>query len=170
MYHPRDTLCSASFPSPASFLKDSGSSHFRGSGVCSGCNSVWMTNKAVIFALSIQCLSSTVMAMMPSMNTSIGASVSVISTVKGSAVEICLADCCSSSCEIRDRWGELRSSLYQDSSWSISLHRSIASSLTVVYSSGVGVVPKGKFRQRKASSLTIAMHVDAVVAFVCIQR
>ena len=48
--------------------------------------------------------------------------------------------------------------------------RSIAASLTVVYSTGVGVVPKGNLKQRKAKLLTIAMHVDAVVVFVCIRR
>ena len=48
--------------------------------------------------------------------------------------------------------------------------RSIAASLTVVYSAGAGVVSKGSLKQRKASSSTIAMHVDTVFAFACIRR
>ena len=48
--------------------------------------------------------------------------------------------------------------------------RSIADSLTVVYSDGAGVVPKGNLRQRKAGSSTIAIHVDVVVVFACIRR
>ena len=86
MSHSRHVLCLASCPSPASFFKESGSSHFRGSGGCSGRNSVWMTNRAVLFARSIQCLSSTVMVRMSLMNPSIDASVDVISTAKGSSV------------------------------------------------------------------------------------
>ena len=46
----------------------------------------------------------------------------------------------------------------------------IATSLTVVYSDGTGVVPKGNLGQRKAILSTTAMHVDAVVAFACIRR
>ena len=57
----------------------------------------------------------------------------------------------------------------QDSSQSRSVPRSIAASLIVVYYSGVGVVPKGNIRQIKASSSIIAIHVDAVFAFSCIQ-
>ena len=45
-----------------------------------------------------------------------------------------------------------------------------AASVTVVYSAGVGVVPKCSRRQRKASFSTIAMQVDAVVAFPWIRR
>ena len=46
----------------------------------------------------------------------------------------------------------------------------IDASLTVVYSSGAGVVPKGNLRQRKDSLSTITMHVNTVVVFVCIRR
>ena len=63
--------------------------------------------------------------------------------------------------------GEFRSSVSQDSSRSRSFPRSIAASLTVVYSAGTGVVPSGNLKQRKASSLTIAMHVNAVVSSEC---
>ena len=52
----------------------------------------------------------------------------------------------------------------------MSLPRSIAASLMVVYSAGAGAVPKGNLKQRKASSSTIAMHVDAVFACACILR
>ena len=86
MSHPRHVLCSASCPSPASFLKESGLSHFRGYDGCIGRNSVWMTNRAALFVRSIQCSSSTLMVIMLSMNPSIDASVAVISTDKGSAV------------------------------------------------------------------------------------
>ena len=146
MSHPRHVLCSASSPYPASFLKDSGSSRFRGSDGCSGQNSVWMTNRAALFARSIQCLSSTVMVMMSLMKPSIDTSVAVISTSKGSAVARLLADYCFSSCVNKDRCGEFRSSVSQDSSRSRSLPSSIAASLTVVYSAGAGLVPKGNLK------------------------
>ena len=58
----------------------------------------------------------------------------------------------------------------QDSYQIRSLPMSISASLKFVYSSGAGVMPKGKLRHRKASSSTIAMHVDAVVAFACMRR
>ena len=35
--------------------------------------------------------------------------------------------------------------------------------MMVVYYGGVGVVPKGRLRQRKAGFYTIEMHVDAVL-------
>ena len=54
MYQPRHVLCSASCPSPVSFLKESGSSCFRFSDGCSGWDSVWMTNRVALFALSKQ--------------------------------------------------------------------------------------------------------------------
>ena len=94
MSHPRHILCSASCPSPASFLKESESSRFRGSDGCSGWNSVWMTKRAALFAQSIQCSSLTVLVMMSSMNPSIDASVDVISAAKASVVAKWLAEFC----------------------------------------------------------------------------
>ena len=129
-----------------------------------------MTNRAALFARYVQCLSSTIMVMMSLMNPSIDISVTVMSTAKGYDVVIWLSDCCLSSCGSKDRCGNFISSVSQDSSRIILLPRSIATSLTVVYYSGAGVVPKGNFRQRKAGFSTIAMHVDAVVAFACIRR
>ena len=170
MYKPRHIFCLDSCPSPTSFLKESGLSHFRCSDGCSGRNSLWMTNRATLFARSIQCLSSTVMLMMSSMKPSIDASVAVISTAKGSAVTRWLADCCFYSCGSKDRCGEFRSSVSQDSSLSRLLPRSIAASLTVIYFASAGVVPKGNLKQRKAILLTNEMHVDAVVAFACIRQ
>ena len=148
MSQTRHLFCSASCPSPASFLNDSGSSHFRGSDGCSGWNSVWMTNRAALFAQSIQWSSSTVMVMMSSMKPSIDASVAMISTAKGSTFAIWLADCCFSSGYSRDLCGELRSFVSQDWSWSRFLPRSIAASLIVVYSTGAGVVPKCNLKGR----------------------
>ena len=58
----------------------------------------------------------------------------------------------------------------QDFPWSRSFPSSITASLTVVYYSGTVVVPKGNCRQRKASSSTIAVKVNAVVAFESIWR
>ena len=55
MLHPRHISCLDSCPSPVSFLKESWSSRFRGSDGWSGWKSVWMTNKAPLFAQSIQC-------------------------------------------------------------------------------------------------------------------
>ena len=170
MSQPRHVFFLASCPSPAILPKESGSSCFRGSDGFSGRNSVWMTNRAALFAQSIQCLSSTVMVMMPSMKPSIDASVAVISTAEGSTVAIWVADCCFSSCGSKDRCGDFRSPVSQNSSRSRLLPRYIDASLTVVYSSGAGVVPKGNLKQRKASSLTIAMHVNAVVVFACIRQ
>ena len=170
MSHPRNFLCLDSFPSPVSFLKKSRLSSFRGSDGCSGRNSVWMNNRAARFARSIQCLSSTVMVMMLLMNPSVDASVVVMSTANGSAVARCLTDCCLFSCGSKDQFGEFRLSVSQDSSRSISLPRSFAASLPVVYSAGAGVVSDGNTRQIKASSSTIEMHVGAVFAFACIRR
>ena len=170
MSHLRHVLCLARCCFPPSFLKESGSSHFRGSDGCSGQNSVCMTNRAALFVRSIQCLSSTVMAMMSLMNPSIDASVAVMSTAKGSAVAIWIYDCCFSSCGSKDWCGEIRSSVSQDSSQSRSLPKYITASLTVIYYTGAGVVPNGNFRQIKASFSTIEMHFDEVVAFACIRR
>ena len=170
IYHPRHFLCLSSCPYPTSFLKESGLSCFRGSDVCSGQNSVWMTNRAALFARYIQCSSSTVMVTMSSMNPSIDASVDAMYTSKGSDVVRCLADFCFSICGSKDQCGDFRSSVSQYSSRSRLLPRSISASLTVVYYAGAGVVPTGNFMQRKASSSTIAMDVDAVVAFACIWR
>ena len=103
------------------------------------------------------------MVMMSSMKPSIDASVYVISTAKRSVVAIWLADIFLSSCESKDRHGEFKSSVSKDSSQSGSLPRYIAASLTVIYSNGAGVVPKGKPKQRKASSSTFAIHVKAVL-------
>ena len=129
-----------------------------------------MTNRSALFARSIQCSSSTVMVMMSLMKPSIYASVDVISTSKESDVARWLADLCFSSCGSKDWCGEFRSYASQDSSCSRSLPRSIAASLIVLYSAGAGVAPKGNLKYRKASSSTIAMHVNAVVAFACIRR
>ena len=109
------------------------------------------------------------MVIMSFMIPSIDTSVAVICTAKGCAVEIWFAYCCFSSCGSMDHCGELRSSVSQDSYQSISLPRSIASPLTVVYSAGSGVVQTGYHKQRKSSSLTIAMHANTVVAFACIR-
>ena len=58
----------------------------------------------------------------------------------------------------------------QDSSWSRFFPRSIVNALKVVYSAGAGVVPKGNNRQINASSSTIAINFDAVVALAYIWR
>ena len=118
MYQPRHVLCSASFTSPVSFLKDSGLSRFRGSDYCSGQKSVQMTNRAALFEQSIQCSSSTVMGMMLSMNPSINSSVAVMYTAKGSAVAIRIVDCCLSSCFSKYLCGKFRASVSQDLPWS----------------------------------------------------
>ena len=85
MYHPSNVLFSASFPSATSFLKESGFSCLRGYDVCSGYNSVWMTNRATLFACSLQFSSSIFMVMISSSKLSIDASVAVISNARGSA-------------------------------------------------------------------------------------
>ena len=170
MSQPRHVFFSASCPSPASFLQESGSSRFRVSDGCSGRNSVWMTNRAALFARSIQCSSSAIMVMMSSMKPSIDASVALISTAKGYSVVIWIADCSFFSCGSKYRCNKFRSSVSQDSSQSRLLPRSIAALLTVVYSAGAGVVPKGNLKHRKYSLSTIAIHVNTVFAFTCIRR
>ena len=86
LYHPSHVLCLDICPSSASLLKESVSSCFRGSDGSSGRNSVWMTNRAALFARSIQCSSSIIVVMISFMNPSFDASVAVISTDKGFAV------------------------------------------------------------------------------------
>ena len=76
------------------------------------------------------------------MNTSIDASVAVMSTSKGSDVARWLADFCLYSCWSKDWCGKFKSSVSQDLSRSRSFPRSISDLLTVAYSSGAGVVPK----------------------------
>ena len=129
-----------------------------------------MTNKASLLAQAIQCLSSTVMAMMFLKSPYIDDSVAVMYTAKGYAVAKRIIDCCLSSFGSKDICGEFRSSVSQDSSQSISFPRYVATSLKVLYFAGAGVVPKGKSGQRKSSLSTIDMHVYAVVAFACIRR
>ena len=85
MYHPRQVLLFTSFLFPAIFLRESGSSHSSGSDACSGPNSVRMTNKAALFACSIQYLSCTVMIIMSSMNPSIDVSLELMFTARESA-------------------------------------------------------------------------------------
>ena len=110
------------------------------------------------------------MVMMSSMNPSIDASVAVMSNAKGSAFSRWLVDCCLSSCDSKDLCGEFRSSVSQYLSRSRSFPRSISASLTVVYSAGMSVLPKGNRRQRRAGLYTIAIHFDVVVAFSFIRR
>ena len=62
-----------------------------------------------------------------------------------------------------DLCGEFRFSVYQYYSLSLLFPRSIAASLTVVYSASTGVVSKGNHMQIKASLSTIVMKVDPVV-------
>ena len=69
-----------------------------------------------------------------------------------------------------DWLGEFRSSVYQDSYRHRLFPRYIAASLTVVYSDGKGVVPKGNRMQRKTSYYNIVMHFDVVVLFACIRH
>ena len=134
--------CPAISPSPVGFLNKSGSSRFRGSDGCSGRNSVYMTNRAALFARSIQCLSSTVMVTMLSMHPSIDASVAVMSTAKGYAVVIWIVDCCLTFYCSKYMCGEFRLSVFQGSSRSRSFSRSIVALPTVVYSDVAGVMPK----------------------------
>ena len=110
------------------------------------------------------------MVMMSLMNPSIDASVDLMSTAKGSDVSRWLADFCFSSCGSKYQCGEFSLSVSQDSSHSRYFLRSIAASLTVVYSDGDGVMPKGNLSQRKASLSTITMHVNTFVSFACIRQ
>ena len=108
------------------------------------------------------------MVMIFSMNPSVDASIAMMITSGGSAFARWFYDCCLSSFESKDLCDEFISSVSQDSYHGRCFPRYTAASLTVVYSAGAGVVPKGYLRQRKASLYTIDMQVDAVIAFSCI--
>ena len=95
-----------------------------------------MTNRASLFARSIQCLSSTVMVMIALMNPSIDASVAVISIANGSAVARCIYDCFFFSYGSKDWCGNFISSMSQDASQIRLLPWYFAASITVVYSAG----------------------------------
>ena len=110
------------------------------------------------------------MVIMFSMNPFIDASDAVMSTYKGSSFSICLVDCYLSYCGSKYLCGEFISYVPQYSSRSRLFPSSITASLTVVCSTGVGVVPKGDRRQRKFILYTISIQVEAVVSFSCIQR
>ena len=86
MSQPRQVLCFASWPSPASFWSEKRSYHFRVSLECSSLNMVWMTNKAAFFARSTQHQSSMVMVMISSMNIYAEASFASIFTSSCSAL------------------------------------------------------------------------------------
>ena len=167
---PQAFFCSDNFPSLTSFLKESGPSRFSVCDGCSGWNSAWITNRAALFTRYIQCFSSDGMVMMSTMNPSIDASMTVISTARGSACTIWFVNCCLSSFVSKYMCSEFRSYISQDLYWSISFTMSIVDSLIVVYSAGAGVVPEGNHRHRKASLSNIAMKFDEVVAFAWIQR
>ena len=91
-------------------------------------------------------------------------------TTNGSAVAIWPVNYFLSSCGSKDRCGEFRSSVSQYFSRSRSFPRSFAASLTVVYSAGTVVMPKGNRSHRKSISSTIDMHVDTVFTFACIRQ
>ena len=158
------------FSSPASFLEDIGSSSLRGSDGCSGQNSVWMTNRAALFACYIQCFLSTVMVMMSLMKSYIDAYVAVMSTAGGSAFERWFSVYCLSSFGSKVLCGELILSVSQDFSLSRSFPRSIAASMVFGYYSGVGVVPEGNRSHRKAILSNIDVQVNGVVEFSWIRR
>ena len=94
----------------------------------------------------------------------------VISTSRGSAFAKWFSGCCLSSFMSKDMCGGFRSSVSQYLSRSRSFPRSISNLLTVIYSAGVGVVPKGNQRQIKASLSTIYIQVKAIVVFALIWR
>ena len=170
MTHLRQVLLPASFPSHASFLRESGSSRFSASYACSGFNIVWMPNKAALFDRSIQYLSSTVIEMMLLMNPSIDASLESMFTARGSDFEIWSAEWRLSFSGSMFLCGELRYVVSNDSSLSRLFPMSIPASLVVVYSYGAGVVPKSGCRQRKATLSTILIQVDVVLVLAWIWR
>ena len=100
-----------------------------------------MTNRAALFARSIQCSSSTVMVMMSLMNPSIDASVAVMSTAMGLLLQIWFSDCCLSSFGSKVLCGELRFYVSQYSPMSRLFTRYIYASIIVIYNAGAGVVP-----------------------------
>ena len=107
---------------------------------------------------------------MSSMNPSIDDYVAVTSTSRGSDFARLFSDCGSSSFESKVLCGELRLYLSQDFSLSRLFPGSISASLIVIYYAGAGVALKGNHRQRKAGFSSIAIKVNAVVAFAWIQR
>ena len=170
MYQPIKFLRLARWTSTARVRSERGSSRFRGSLGCSGLNMVWMTNKSAFLARYTQHGSSMVMVMMSSMNSYIKASFSLIFTASWSALTSESEACIYSSLGRKFLWGNWRFVTSHGVSSRISSPRSIAASLMVVYYASAGVVPKGRRRQRKYSFSTIAMHDDAICAFVWTRR
>ena len=62
-------------------------------------------------------------------------------------------------------WGDCSSVASYDLSLWRSFPRSIADSLTVLYSYGAGVIPKGRIRHRRTRLSTMVNHVDAIHLF-----
>ena len=142
MFDPIKDFRLTSFPSLASFLRESRLSCSSGSDAFSGSNHVWMTNTAAVFARFIQYLLSTVMVIILLMNPSIDASLASMLSARGSYFARWYTDWRLSSSWSRFLCGEWISVVPHKSSLSRSFTRYIADFLIVVNSSGVGVVPK----------------------------
>ena len=125
----------------------------------------WTTNKAAFLVRSTHFGSSMVMVVISSMNPSIESSFASMSTVSWSAWTNGYCPRWHYNSSSSFLWGDCSSVAYHDLSLRISLPRSISDFLTVVYSDGVGVVPKGKWRHRSERFSTMAMHVDAIRTF-----
>ena len=67
-------------------------------------------------------------------------------------------------------WGDWSYVASHDFLLMISFTRSIASFLTVVYSTGTGVVKKGKRRNRREELSMMEIHVDAIRLLMCMWR
>ena len=170
MPQPRHVLNLESRPSPDSMQSEWGSSCFIGSEDYMSLNIMWTTNKAAFFVRSNQLGSWMVMVMMSSMNPSIEASFALMSTSSWS-------DCTNgyeggrlASLGSNCLWGDCRYVMSHEVSVSRSFQSYITVALVVVYSSGAGVVPKGKHMNRKANLPTIAMHVDDICVFAWMCR
>ena len=131
---------------------------------------VWMTNKAEFLERSTQIESSMAMVMMSSINPSIGYSFSLMSNDSFSACSSWYCPGYYYSSLISCMWGYWSSVVSHYFSLRRSFPRSIATSLTVVYSAGAGVVTKGKRSHIKERLSTMVIHFGVICMFTFLRK
>ena len=124
-----------------------------------------MSTKAEVLARSTKFGSSVVMVMISSINPSIEASFALVSTSSSYAWTSGSCNGWYYSSLISCLWGDWSSIAYHNLSLRRSFTRSIVSLLTVVYSAGMAVIMKIKWRNSRSIFYTMAIHVDGIYAF-----
>ena len=144
--------------------------HFSIFEECSGLNMVWIVNNDTFLGLSTQIGTSMVMVIMSLLNPSIKYSFASMSTASASACTSGSFPGWYSSSWSRCLWGGWSSAASHDLSPRRSFPRLVAASLNVMYSYDAIVVLKSSRRHSRASWSTMAMHVDAICAFVWVRQ